>query len=73
MLWAMKADATLSRVPPRKRDPERPNPRVTVEVYPQDADLIQRARVRAVSDRITLRELILRALLRYLDADDGGR
>jgi hypothetical protein len=46
---------------PRKRLRERANPRVVIEVYPEDEDLVHRFRRAALDARVTLREWLLAA------------
>jgi uncharacterized protein (DUF1778 family) len=53
----------------RKRPEGRKNPRVTIEVYDQDRDLIRRAKIAAVSAGVTLREWLLEAARQRLERD----
>lgn len=51
----------LVAVAERKRPTGRTNPRLTIEVYDQDADLVHRFRLAAVAGKVTLREWLLEA------------
>jgi hypothetical protein len=51
----------LTPVAERKRPVGRANPRLTIEVYPQDAELVHRFRLAALSIKTTLREWLLDA------------
>ena len=59
----------LSPVAARKRPMGRKNPRVTIEIYDQDRDLIRSAKIAAVSAGVTLREWFLEAARLRLERD----
>lgn len=59
---------------PRKRAEGRRNPRLTIEIYPDDAQLVQEMRIAAVRQGVTLREWVLGVCAAALDmsrSDDG--
>lgn len=59
----------VQTVPQRKRPVGKTNPRVVVEVYPQDADLVHRMRRAAFEARVPLREWLLEAGRQRLERD----
>jgi len=60
----------LTTVPARKRPIGKPNPRVTIEVYPDDEELWHRARIAALKAHLTLREWVMEQVRKGLD---GGQ
>ena len=61
----------LRAVAERKRPEGRKNPRVTIEVYDQDRELWKQARLAAVQEGTTLRELVQKAVRQYLEHGDA--
>ena len=59
----------LTAVAERKRPIGRKNPRVTIEVYEQDAETVRRAKIAAVTAGVTLREWFLEAARLRLERD----
>jgi hypothetical protein len=59
----------LTAVAERKRPIGRKNPRVTIEVYEQDAEVVRRAKIAAVTAGVTLREWFLEAARLRLERD----
>jgi hypothetical protein len=61
----------LTPVAERKRPRDRANPRLTVEVYPHEAELVHRFRMAALAAKTTLREWLLEAGRQRLEREDG--
>lgn len=59
----------VGTVAERKRPEGRKNPRVTIEVYDEDRELIRLAKIAAVSAGVTLREWLLEATRQRLERD----
>jgi hypothetical protein len=68
-MWQMRQAGTLLAVP-RKRRPASVKgqklPRINVELYPDEEELLVRARALAVARRETLHEVLIRALEREI-------
>lgn len=65
--------AILGAMPPRKRPLDRKNRRLTIEVYAEDEEVLHRARVAAVEQRVPLREWIFEAIRRHLERQGDQR
>jgi hypothetical protein len=57
----------------RKRPMDRPAKRLTVEVYDGDEDLVRRARIAALVNAETMRELVIRAVRQEVERLEAGQ
>lgn len=59
----------LTPVAERKRPTDRRNPRLTIEVYSQDVEVVHRLRMAAVAAKTTVREWALEAIRQRLERE----